>query len=145
MRRRWLAAALALIALPSTSARTGVQTGAQTGAPSFAGRWEIAGEVQGIPLDVTCVLVEADGRVSGSCIGEDEVERKLTGTITGTGKDRTATWHFDTDYRDTAVTLTISGSLRDDGKTMRGTVAVWPQEVVGSFLAMRQAAQPNQP
>lgn len=63
---------------------------AQT-SPSVSGTWALAYDVAGISINMTCVVAQADGKLTGSCTGDDKVAHALTGEVKG----RSVTFKFD--------------------------------------------------
>jgi hypothetical protein len=102
--------------------------------PIATGTWKIDGDVQGMPVRLTCVLTEAEKKLTGTCTGEDKTPRNLTGTPTGAG----VSWHFDTEYQDQPITVTMTATPTADATRMNGTIAVSPMDADGTFVAMKQ-------
>ncbi len=124
MKQRWMAgvAMLVTMAIPGT-------LGAAVPA---TGTWVVAGNVQGVPVNMSCALtVAADNTVSGSCIGDDTKTRSVTGTV----KDQTLTWSFNSEYEGSPITVTLSGVVDDSGAKMSGTIYVDPMNADGDFNA----------
>ncbi len=105
-------------------------------APVSTGTWKVEGDVQGTPVKMTCALAEAEKKLSGTCSGaaNDTMARKLVGEVTENG----LTWHFDTVYEGSAITVAMKGSLSGDGTKMNGTMSVVPMDVDGTFVAVKQ-------
>jgi hypothetical protein len=104
--------------------------------PASTGTWKINGDVQGTPVIMTCVLTEADHKLTGNCTGAagDMKPRVLTGEV----KEETVSWHFDTEYEGNPITVSKAGKLIEDGAKMSGTMYVDPMQVDGTFFAVRQ-------
>jgi alpha-ketoglutarate-dependent taurine dioxygenase len=113
--------------------------------PASTGTWAINGDVQGTPVQMTCVLTEAeaDHTLTGNCTGAagDQTPRKLTGEV----KDKAVKWHFDTVYQENPITVSMTGTLSDDGTHITGTMYVDPMAVDGTFAATRQTAKDPAP
>lgn len=111
--------------------------GAAMSSGTTSGMWKVNGDIQGTPVNMTCTLAEAGGKLSGTCLGaspEDTVPQKLTGDVTAKG----VSWKFDTVYQGSPITLTWSGALSPDGAKMSGSMAVTPMGVDGTFTAAKQ-------
>jgi hypothetical protein len=104
--------------------------------PSSTGTWKIDGEVQGTQARMTCVLVEADRNLSGTCTTsiEDQTPRALIGTAAADGLG----WRFNAEYQGQPITVSMRGTLAADGTRMNGTIAVAPLDVDGTFVAVKQ-------
>jgi hypothetical protein len=100
------------------------------------GSWKVDGNVQGVPVILTCGIVETDKDLSGSCTGDDG----STHTIKGTVKDKVVTWAFDSAYQGQAITVTMSGTIDATGMKMTGSIAVDPLQADGLFTATKQPA-----
>ena len=103
---------------------------------SPAGTWKVDGDVQGNPVKMTCVLVEAEHKLTGTCTGagDDPTARPVIGQIT----DKGAAWRFDSQYQGTPITLTMTGELIPGGTKMNGSIAVSPFDAYGTFAAVKQ-------
>jgi hypothetical protein len=119
---------------PATAEAT-VQTSG--GAPVVAGgTWKIDGDVQGNPVMLTCVLTQAEQKLSGTCAGaaEDKTPRTLAGEATEKGVG----WHFDSEYQGQPITVSMKATLTADGAKMAGTMTVAPFDVDGNFVGVKQ-------
>lgn len=117
-----------------------VLTAVALAAGTATGTWTIVGDVQGTPVKMSCRLNEADHTLTGTCSSAtDDKPRALTGEV----KDKTVTWHFDTEYEGNPITVTLNGTLSDDGEKMNGDIAVVPMDATGTFDATRKAAAAN--
>jgi hypothetical protein len=105
--------------------------------PASTGTWKIEGDVQGTPVRMTCVLTEAEHKLTGNCIGAagDMKPRVLAGEVKEEG---TVSWHFDTEYEGNPITVSMAGKLIEDGAKMSGTMYVDPMQVDGTFFAVKQ-------
>jgi hypothetical protein len=103
---------------------------------SAAGTWKVEGDVQGNPVKMTCVLAEADHKLTGTCTGagDDPTARPLLGQVT----DKGLAWRFDSQYQGTPITLTMTGELATGGTKMNGSIAVSPFDAYGTFAAVKQ-------
>lgn len=96
------------------------------------GTWTVAGDVQGVPVNLSCVLTLApDMTVGGTCTGDDSKARAVTGKI----KDQTLTWSFDSEYEGSPITVTLTGVVDVSGAAMAGTIYVDPVDADGDFSA----------
>ena len=105
------------------------------------GTWKIDGDVQGTPVTMTCVIAEAEHKLTGSCTsaGEDNTPRALTGTATAKGVG----WRFDAQYQGQPIAVFMNATLAADGTKMNGTISVAPMGADGTFVAMKQTAGNN--
>jgi hypothetical protein len=103
--------------------------------PVVSGTWKIDGEVQGTPVKMTCVLSQAEHRLTGTCTGagDDTTPRTLAGMIMEGGPG----WRFDSQYQGQPITVTMRASLTSDRK-MSGTIAVSPFNAEGTFAGVKQ-------
>jgi len=106
------------------------------GPSAAAGTWKVNGDVQGVGVVMTCVLTEADHKLSGTCTGagDDPTARPVIGQIT----DKGAAWSFDSQYQGTPITLTMTGEIATGGTKMNGSIAVAPFDAYGTFAAVKQ-------
>jgi hypothetical protein len=107
------------------------------GPGTTSGMWKVNGDIQGTPVNMTCTLAEAGGKLTGTCLGaspEDTVAQKVAGDVTAKG----VSWKFDTVYQGSPITLTWSGALSPDGAKMSGSMAVAPMGLDGTFSAVKQ-------
>jgi hypothetical protein len=97
--------------------------------------WKVDGEIQGTPVPMTCVITEADHKLSGTCSGAgDQTPRKITGDATGP----VVTWKFDSEYQGSPITISFSGTKNADGTKMSGSMSVAPMGVDGTFVAVKK-------
>jgi hypothetical protein len=104
--------------------------------PSPEGAWEINGDVQGTPVQLTCVLTKAELKLTGTCANGDldKTPHALTGAIL----DKGLAWRFDTEYQAQPITVSMKATVSPDGATMRGTIAVAPMDAAGTFTGVKQ-------
>jgi len=100
-----------------------------------AGTWKVVGDVQGVPVNLSCTLVEADSKVTGACVDDQSKSQPVTGEV----KDKTVSWAFSSDYEGTPITVNLAGTIDTSGSKMAGTIAVDPMQVDGQFSATLQA------
>jgi len=106
------------------------------GPSATAGTWKVSGDVQGVAVVMTCVLTEADHKLTGTCTGagDDPTARPVVGQVTEKGP----AWSFDSQYQGTPITLTMTGELASGGAKMSGSIAVAPFDAFGTFAAVKQ-------
>lgn len=104
--------------------------------PLATGTWKIDGDVMGTPVTMTCLLTEAEHKLTGSCTGAggDRTPRALTGVTTAKGLG----WRFDNEYQGQPITFSMSATIAADGTKMNGTMSVAPMGVGGTFVATKQ-------
>lgn len=102
-------------------------------AATFDGDWKIDGTINGIAIDITCTLKQADANVTGSCRGKD-----ITGDLPlkGSVKDKTVGWSYDINYGGQNLTVEYQGTL-ESAKQMQGTIGVMGN-ASGSFTGKKQ-------
>jgi hypothetical protein len=105
---------------------------AAPGAVPAAGTWAVSGNVQGVPVNLSCALTTAaDMTVSGSCVDSDTKTHAVTGKV----KEQTLTWSFNSEYEGSPITVTLTGVVDETGAKMAGTIAVDPMNADGDFSA----------
>jgi hypothetical protein len=119
-----------LVAMGSLVALMSV-SGVAKAASATTGTWNVAGSVQGIPVNVTCAFVEADSKITGACLDDAKKSHVTTGTVKGS----VVTFVYASEYEGTPITLTWTGNLDATGVKMAGTIAVDPFGVDGDFTA----------
>ena len=102
--------------------------------PSTTGTWAVVGDVMGVPVILSCALVEADHKLSGTCTDDQKRPHALAGVT----KDSNVSFAFDTDYEGTPITISMTGVMDGAGAKMSGSIAVAPMGVDGTFSATRQ-------
>ncbi len=115
--------------------------GPMTASAGSTGTWKVVGDVQGVPVLLSCSLVEADLKLTGTCVDDQQKSHPLAGGV----KDQTVTWAFNTEYEGTPITVTLVGVLDPAGAKMAGTIGVDPMGVDGSFVATLVPAAPAAP
>jgi hypothetical protein len=113
-------------------------SGVANAAPATTGSWNVAGTVQGIPVNATCAFVETDMKITGSCVDDAKKSHIAVGSVKGT----TVTWAYNSEYEGTPITITWTGTLDATGVKMAGTIAVDPFGVDGDFTATMGPATP---
>jgi hypothetical protein len=127
----------------STPAAAEAPTPAETAAPTplgaqsdVTGTWKIQGDVQGNDVKLTCMLTEAERKLTGTCTdgGENKTPRVLTGEATATDVG----WHFDGQYQGQPITVSMKATPAANGTSMNGTMLVEPFEADGTFVGAKQ-------
>lgn len=99
-------------------------------AADISGTWNVEGDVVGNPVKFACDLKQDGEKLTGMA--------KVEGAdvqLTGTAKDASVTFEFDTEHQGTTYHLVFTGTLGDDGG-LKGKIAV--AGVEGTFTAKRQ-------
>jgi len=109
--------------------------------PVATGTWKIDGDVQGTPVTMTCVIAEAEYKLTGTCVGggKDTTPRTLTGATTAKG----VAWRFDDEYQGQPITFSMNATMAAGGTKMNGTMSIAPMGVDGTFTAVRQLVGNN--
>ncbi len=103
-------------------------------AADVSGSWHVTGSVSDNPIDTTCTLTQKDNALTGACV------RKADGksvNATGSVKDQTIEWHYNSEYNGDPITVTYSGKLAKDG-TISGSIVVDPYNAQGDFTATKK-------
>jgi hypothetical protein len=113
---------------------------ANAAAPAtFTGTWKIAGNVQGIPVLVTCAMVQTpDLKVTGACVDDQSKSHPMSGIV----KDQQLSWNYASEYEGTPIVITWTGTMDATGAAMKGSIAVDPFGVDGDFTATMGATPP---
>jgi hypothetical protein len=127
-----VAVLMAVVSLPMLAAAP------LAGMTGSTGTWKVIGDVQGVPVILTCSLVQADSKVTGACVDDQSKSHPLTGEV----KDQTVSWAFATEYEGSPITVNLSGTIDATGAKMAGTIAVDPMQVDGTFNATLQPTTP---
>jgi hypothetical protein len=105
-----------------------------------SGTWKVTGDVQGVSVAMTCLLtLGADQTITGNCTdnaGSSTAPHPVTGTV----KDHTLSWSFNSDYQGSPITVGLTGTVDATGGKMAGTIAVDPMSADGDFTAVLQVA-----
>jgi hypothetical protein len=101
-------------------------------AADVSGSWHITGSVSDTPVDTTCTLAQKDNALTGTCV-KDGKNVDATGSV----KDDTIAWHYNSEYNGDPITVNYSGKLGKDG-TITGTIEVDPYNAEGDFTAKKQ-------
>jgi hypothetical protein len=104
------------------------------------GTWKVTGDVQGVSVAMTCMLtLGADQTITGNCT-DNTGSASTPHPVTGTVKDHTLSWAFNSDYQGTPITVNLTGTVDATGAKMAGTIAVDPMAADGDFTAVLQVA-----
>jgi hypothetical protein len=122
------------VAAASPSSTPTPAAGDPAGKALATGTWKIDGDVQGTPVKMTCVLADAEHKLTGTCTAEEDTDRKITGTSSDTG----LIWHFNTEYQGQPIAVTMNATLTADATRMNGTIAVSPMDADGTFVGHKQ-------
>jgi hypothetical protein len=113
-----------------------------TVATSAAGTWKVSGDVQGVPVLMTCVLaIDGNQKITGTCTDSDTTNAHA---VTGTAKVASLTWTYSSEYQGTPITVTMNGHVDDSTSKMDGTIEVDPFAADGTFSATKQAVTATQ-
>ena len=130
MKRTAALAALLFSALLSSSAQTATQI-----APTVAGIWALAYDVATLSIKMSCTVTQADGKLAGTCTGDDKVPHDLTGEVNG----QAVTFKFNKTFSGSQITDTFTAPQGMDATgTMKGTMSVTPMNVNGTFTVTKQ-------
>ena len=102
--------------------------------PIATGTWTLTGDVQGYPINESCVLTQTDVAIAGTCTDSAKVDRVVTGKVT----DKGITFSHPSEYQGDPLTLTFAGTLDPTGK-LSGTIDVQPLDYQGIFSAIKAA------
>ncbi len=103
-------------------------------AADVSGSWHVTGSIGDNSIDTTCTLTQKDNALTGTCVRKDE---KKSENATGSVKDQTIEWHYNSEYNGDPITITYSGTLAKDG-TISGTIVVDPYNAQGDFTATKK-------
>lgn len=104
------------------------------------GTWKVTGDVQGVAVAMTCALtLGADKTITGTCT-DNTGSTATPHPVTGTVKDQTLSWSFNSDYQGTPITVGLTGTVDTTATKMSGTIAVDPMNADGDFTAVLQVA-----
>jgi hypothetical protein len=100
-------------------------------AADVSGTWKVDGDVYANPVKFSCALKQEGAALSGKATFEDGKEIAVTGSV----KEKTVSFEFDTEHEGVAYHLVFTGTLGEDGG-LKGTIAV--AGVEGTFSATKQ-------
>lgn len=99
-------------------------------AADVSGTWNVEGDVYGHPVKFSCALKQDGETLSGTATLEGKDV-----PVTGSVKENTVTFEYDSDAQGTVYHLVFTGTLGEDGG-LTGTIAV--AGVEGTFTAKKQ-------
>jgi hypothetical protein len=102
-------------------------------AADASGSWHVTGSVSDNPINSTCTLTQKDNALTGTCVRKDGKSVDATGSV----KDDTIVWHYNSEYNGDPITINYSGKLGKDG-TITGTIVVDPYNAEGDFTATKK-------
>jgi hypothetical protein len=101
-------------------------------AADVSGSWRVTGSVADNPVETTCALTQKDNALSGTCVTKEGKTVDATGSV----KDDSIAWHYNSEYNGDPITIKYSGKLGKDGK-ITGTIVVDPYNAEGDFTATK--------
>ncbi len=106
-----------LVALAAAGSAAAAAPAATAG---INGDWKIDGTINGMTIDITCTLKQADTNVTGSCRGKD-----ITGDlpVKGNASGKTVDWSYDINFQGQQLTVAYHGTL-ESAAQMKGTIGV---------------------
>ena len=103
--------------------------------PVLTGTWTLTGDVQGYPINETCLLTQTEAKITGTC-----KDAQTTRDVTGTVADKAVTFSHPSEYQGQPLTLTFAGSFDASG-VLNGTIDVQPLDYQGTFSATTAVAK----
>jgi hypothetical protein len=100
--------------------------------PTIPGSWTITGDVQGYPVNETCVFTQDKDKITGSCKDSEGKAYDTTVTI----NDKKVIFAHGGEYEGQALTLTFTGTYNDKGE-LAGDIDVQPLNYDGTFTAKK--------
>jgi hypothetical protein len=104
--------------------------------PTVPGSWTITGDVQGYPVNETCVFTQDKDKISGSCKNSEGKSYDTTVTIS----DNKVVFAHGGEYEGQALTITFTGTYNDKGE-LAGAIDVQPLNYDGTFTAKKTEAK----
>ncbi|WP_263380266.1 hypothetical protein [Granulicella paludicola] len=127
-------------AVPAPTSQAPVTQAPPTAVIPTNGTWKVTGDVQGVSVAMTCALtLGADKAITGTCT-DNTGSTSTPHPVTGTVKDQTLSWSFNSDYQGTPITVGLTGTVDPTATKMSGTIAVDPMNADGDFTAVLQVA-----
>ena len=106
-------------------------TSALLAQPTVPGTWTITGDVQGYPINETCIFTQDKDKITGSCKDSDGKAYDTTVTVT----DKKVVFVHAGEYEGQALTLTYTGTYNDKGE-LSGDIDVQPLNYDGTFTIL---------
>jgi hypothetical protein len=100
--------------------------------PTVPGSWTITGDVQGYPINETCVFTQDKDKITGSCKDSEGKAYDTTVII----NDKKVIFAHGGEYEGQALTLTFTGTYNDKGE-LAGDIDVQPLNYDGTFTAKK--------
>jgi hypothetical protein len=107
-------------------------TSALLAQPTVPGSWTITGDVQGYPVNETCVFTQDKDKISGSCKDSEGKAYDTTVTVS----DNKVVFAHAGEYEGQALTITFTGTYNDKGE-LAGAIDVQPLNYDGTFTAKK--------
>jgi hypothetical protein len=104
--------------------------------PTVPGSWTITGDVQGYPINETCVFTQDKDKITGSC---KDAEGKAYDTTVTVSENKVVLAHGG-EYEGQALTITFTGTYNDKGE-LAGAIDVQPLNYDGTFTAKKTEAK----
>lgn len=99
------------------------------GTPTLTGKWSIHNSIAGNEGDQSCMLVQAENKLTGTCTSQDKGVQ-IIGSVDG----NKVTWKYGSDYNGSPLTL-IYTATPDDSSKITGNVEAQPFGVSDDFTA----------
>ena len=100
--------------------------------PAVPGSWTVTGDVQGYPVNETCVFTQTKDKISGPCTNSDGKTYDTTVTLT----DQKVVFVHGGEYQGQTLTITFTGTFNNKGD-LSGDIYVDPMAVDGTFTAKK--------
>ena len=104
--------------------------------PTVPGSWTITGDVQGYPINETCVFTQDKDKITGSCKNAEGKSYDTTVTVS----DKKVVFAHGGEYEGQALTITFTGTYNDKGE-LAGDIDVQPLNYDGTFTAKKTEAK----
>ncbi len=99
-------------------------------AADMAGTWDVDGAVYGNPVKYSCAFTQDGDALTGTAhLGDKDY------AVTGSTKDKAATWQFEVEYNGAPLTIVFNGTLTSD-TAIAGKIAV--AGVEGEFTGTKK-------
>jgi hypothetical protein len=104
--------------------------------PTVPGSWTITGDVQGYPINETCVFTQDKDKITGSCKNAEGKSYDTTVTVS----EKKVVFAHGGEYEGQALTITFTGTYNDKGE-LAGDIDVQPLNYDGTFTAKKTEAK----
>lgn len=99
-------------------------------AADMTGTWDVDGAVYGNPVKYSCAFKQDGDALTGTAhMGDKDY------AVTGSTKDKDATWQFEVEYNGAPLTIVFTGTLTSEA-AIKGTIAV--AGVSGEFTGTKK-------